>query len=104
VPDVMERSLHSKFKLRLKIVEFRSGTRLLVTLNSVPIAMSESPSYRLRCLIEGESVVFTVPVAGSAEVGELKELIRRRREKDTLKDVGSDILELWKVSAIDESR
>jgi len=49
-------------------------------------------------------VVFTVPVAGSAEVGELKELIRRRREKDTLKDVGSDILELWKVSAIDESR
>jgi hypothetical protein len=33
----------------------------------------------------------------------LKEEIRGKRALDTLKDVGPHTLELWKVSAIDES-
>ena len=61
-------------------------------------------SYRLRCLIEGESVVFPVDVERSIEVGDLKEAIQRKRAPDTLKNVGAHILELWKVSAIHQSR
>ena len=37
-------------------------------------------------------------------VSELKEEIQGKRALDTLKNVGPHILELWKVSAIDESR
>jgi hypothetical protein len=58
---------------------------------------------RLRCLIEGESVVFTVQVPCDLEIGDLKELIQSKRQLDTLKDVGPQILELWKVSVIDEN-
>lgn len=61
-------------------------------------------SRRLRCVIEGESVVFTVEESCQMEIGELKEVIQRKRALDTLKDVGPHTLDLWKVSAIDESR
>ncbi len=57
---------------------------------------------RLKCLIEGEATVFPVTAVGDNEVSDLKEFIQSKRAKDTLKDVGPHILELWKVSAIDE--
>jgi hypothetical protein len=68
--------------------------------------MSEikATSRQLLCLIEDESVVFPVNVACSAIVGDLKELIRTKRELDTLKNVGAHTLTLWQVSAIDDSR
>ena len=37
-------------------------------------------------------------------VSELKEEIQGKQELNTLKNVGPHILELWKVSAIDESQ
>jgi hypothetical protein len=51
-----------------------------------------------------ESVVFTVKIPPGFEVEELKKGIKKERELDTLKNVGPHILDLWKVSAIDESR
>jgi hypothetical protein len=36
-------------------------------------------------------------------VSELKEAIKEERALDTLKNVGPHVLELWKVSVIDES-
>ena len=68
---------------------------------SVP---SQDGSRRLLCLIEGESVVFATEESCRIEIGDLKEVIQRKREMDTLKDVGPHTLELWKVSTIDESR
>ena len=56
----------------------------------------------LMCLIEGESNPFSVTVSRDCVVSDLKEEIAKKRERDTLKDVGPQILELWKVSAIDE--
>jgi hypothetical protein len=64
----------------------------------------KAPSYRLRCLIEGESVVFTVEVERSTEFGVLKKVIQAERGLDTLKNVGAHTLTLWQVSAIDDSR
>jgi hypothetical protein len=64
----------------------------------------KAPSYRLRCLIEGESVVFTVEVERSTEFGVLKKVIQAERALDTLKNVGAHTLELWKVSAIHQLR
>ena len=65
-------------------------------------------SFRLNCLIEGESIfrVFTVQVTVGRDrnVSDLKEEIAKKREQDTLKDVDPQTLELWKVSAIDESQ
>ncbi len=57
---------------------------------------------RLNCLIEGEKTVFGVTAACSHDISELKELIQVKRAQDSLKGVGPHILELWKVSAIDE--
>jgi Crinkler effector protein N-terminal domain len=54
------------------------------------------PSQEHNCLIEGESIVFTVPVGRDWNVSNLKEAIQRKRKLDTLKGVGP---ELWKVSA-----
>jgi len=65
---------------------------------------SQDGSRRLNCLIEGESIVFVVPVGHDRDVNDLKKMIHREREMDTLKDVGPHTPELWKVSAIDESR
>lgn len=83
---------------------------LASTPDPAPIAMSDTPvlsndeSRRLRCVIERESVVFTVTVPRDFEVGDLKKEIQRERALDTLKGVGPHTLELWKVSAVDESR
>ena len=57
---------------------------------------------RLKCLIEGEDIVFPVTVVRDEEVSDLKEKIQSKRALDSLKDVGPHTLELWKVSAIDE--
>ena len=57
---------------------------------------------RLKCLIEGEDIVFPVTVVRDDEVSDLKEKIQSKRALDSLKDVGPHTLELWKVSAIDE--
>ncbi|KIM47458.1 hypothetical protein M413DRAFT_200359 [Hebeloma cylindrosporum] len=59
-------------------------------------------SLMLWCLIENESVVFPVEVPRSFMIGSLKEIIQRKR--DTLKDVGPHILELWKVDIDLEGR
>jgi hypothetical protein len=68
---------------------------------SVPI---QDGSRRLYCLIEGESIIFLVTIGRDCVVSELKQEIQRERALDTLKNVDPHILELWKVSAIDESR
>ena len=65
---------------------------------------SQDGSRLLRCLIEGESAVFTVQVSSRTEIGDLKEVVQRKRALDTLKNVSPHTLELWKVSAINESR
>ena len=65
---------------------------------------SQDGSRRVNCLIEGESIVFPVTVGRDWVVGELKEAIQSKRVLGTLKDVDPHTLELWKVSAIDESR
>ena len=57
---------------------------------------------KLNCLIEGEYIVFVVPVEQNDVVSELKEFIQSKRALDSLKDVDPHTLELWKVSAIDE--
>ena len=53
-------------------------------------------------LIEGEFDVFPVTV-GSGPVSQLMKEIKRERELSTLKDVDPTTLDLYKVSAIDES-
>jgi hypothetical protein len=58
----------------------------------------------LLCLIEGESTVFTVTVSGTIKIEGLKVAIRNERARDTLREVGPHVLDLWKVSAIDEPR
>ena len=57
---------------------------------------------KLTCLIEGESNPFSVTVSRDHAVSVLKEEIAKKRERDILKDVDPQTLELWKVSAIDE--
>jgi hypothetical protein len=62
------------------------------------------PPFRLlKCLIEGESIVFSVTADRDFQVSELKEVIQRKRELDTLKNEHPYTLELWKVSVIEES-
>jgi hypothetical protein len=59
-------------------------------------------SRRLCCFID--STMFTVDTAGLFEIEDLREAIRMRAT-DSLKDFqGPYHLDLWKVSAIDESR
>ena len=61
---------------------------------------------RLRCVVEREHepVVFNVEEPCRIDICDLKEVIQKKRALDILKDVGPHTLELWKVSAIDESR
>ncbi len=63
--------------------------------------MLTSAILRLKCLIEGEDIVFSVTAVRDDEVSDLKEFIKSERAL-SLKDVGPHTLELWKVSAIDE--
>jgi len=65
---------------------------------------SQDGSRRLHCLIEGESVVFTVEESCRIEIGDLKEGIQRKRAMVILKDIDPHTLELWKMTAINESR
>jgi len=65
---------------------------------------SQDGSRRLNCLIEGESVVFTVEESCRIEIGDLKEGIQRKRAMVILKDIDPHTLELWKVSTINKSR
>jgi hypothetical protein len=49
--------------------------------------------------------MFTVEEPCRTEIGDLRDIIQRKRAMDILKDIqGPYALELWKVSAIDESR
>ncbi|KIL57441.1 hypothetical protein M378DRAFT_171770, partial [Amanita muscaria Koide BX008] len=57
---------------------------------------------RLKCLIEGEDIVFPVTAGCNDEVSDLKKLIRSERALGSLKDIDPHTLELWKVSTIDE--
>ena len=57
---------------------------------------------RLKCLIEGEDIVFPVTAVRDDEVSDLKEQTQSKRDKGSLKDIDPHTLELWKVSAIDE--
>ena len=70
-------------------------------------ASSSGPSQdglrRLNCLIKSESIVFLVTVGRDCVVSELKKAIKEKRALDTLKNVDPHVLELWKVSVIDES-
>ena len=68
---------------------------------SVP---SQDGSRRLRCLIENELVVFNIEESCRIEIGDLKEVIQQKRAMDILKDIDPHTLDLWKVSAIDESQ
>ena len=57
----------------------------------------------LHCLIEGEYRVFKVNAGLNDVIGSLKKAIQSERALSILKDVDPHTLELWKVSAIDES-
>ena len=57
---------------------------------------------QLKCLIEGESIVFPVTAVCDDEVSDLKKSIQKERVLGSLKDIDPHTLELWKVSAIDE--
>ncbi|KIK09119.1 hypothetical protein K443DRAFT_808 [Laccaria amethystina LaAM-08-1] len=52
---------------------------------------------QLNCLIEGEDIVFVIPVEPDDHVSKLKGAIQSERAMDSLKDVGPHTLELWKV-------
>ena len=70
---------------------------------SATLVPSQDGSRRLNCVIKGESIVFSVTMGCDCVVGEFKKEIQRKREMDVLKDVGPHILDLWMVSAINES-
>jgi hypothetical protein len=54
-------------------------------------------SRRLNCLIEGESIVFSVTAEHDWVVSQLKEEIKRKRALGILGGVDPHILGLWKV-------
>ena len=55
----------------------------------------------LNCLIEGDPIVFAIPVKPDCPVSHLKLLVKIERALDTLKD--PHVLELYKVSDFDKS-
>jgi hypothetical protein len=62
------------------------------TTSSIPQA-----NLRLRCLIEGESAVFTVTVSANNEIGDLKDSIHEKGKNGVLRDVDAKDLVLLKV-------
>ena len=68
--------------------------------SSVP---SQDGSRRLNCVIKSELMVFLVTVGRDCVVSELKKEIQKERAMGILKGVDPHTLELWTVSAIDES-
>jgi hypothetical protein len=65
---------------------------------------SQDGSCQLNCLIKGESIIFLVTAGCNCMVSDLKEDVQRKEAMGILKDIDPHTLELWKVSAIDESR
>ena len=63
--------------------------------------MDDPHQLKLKCVIEGEYIVFPVTVGQDCVVSDLKEEIKQEYAV-TFKDVDAHTLELWKVSAIDE--
>ena len=63
---------------------------------------NQDDTLQLNCLIEGESIVFVVPVERNNVFSDMKEKIQNERDKDSLKGIDPHTLELWKVSAIDD--
>ncbi|KAM6495491.1 hypothetical protein JOM56_008197 [Amanita muscaria] len=53
-------------------------------------------SRQLKCLIEGEDIVFLVPAVQNDEVSNLKKSIQKERARSSLKDIDPHTLELWK--------
>jgi hypothetical protein len=51
-----------------------------------------------------EPVVFTIEDSCRIEIGDLKEIIQRKRATGVLKNIDALNLDLWKVSAFDESQ
>jgi hypothetical protein len=80
---------------------FDSAPTATFAVSSFP---SQDGSRRLNCLIDVESIVFSVTVGRDYVVSELKKAIQREREMSILKGIDPHKLELWKVSTIDESR
>jgi hypothetical protein len=84
-----------------------NATPPVTTFDSAPTPMfatssvTSQGSRRLRCVIEGESIVFTVTVPYHLEVEDLKKAIKGERAMSILKGIDPNLLELWKVSIID---
>ena len=61
------------------------------------------PTLWLNCIIKGENIVFVIEEHDYDHVvSNLKKAIQSERALDTLKDVGPHVLELWKVSTVDD--
>jgi Crinkler effector protein N-terminal domain len=55
-------------------------------------------SYRIWCLIEGETAAFPVTASRDVPIGELKELIHEKGNKRALNGINAQDLGLWRVS------
>src|SRR5882724_537617 len=94
---------HKRGYVSNTLVNFKPPLLIRTTSTMFTTPASQDGSRRLHCLIEGESVVFTVEESCRIEIGDLKEVIQCKA-LGTLKDVDPHTLELWKVSAINESQ
>jgi hypothetical protein len=54
-------------------------------------------SITLRCMLQGDPAIFSVELSPNADTGKLKEAIQKKRELDSLKDIGPHSLKIWKV-------
>jgi hypothetical protein len=63
------------------------------------MSVPSQDSFRRRsCLIEGESIVFSVTVRCDCTISDLKKVVQGERALATLKNVGPHTLEQWKVT------
>ncbi|KAF8340989.1 hypothetical protein F5887DRAFT_1062542 [Amanita rubescens] len=62
-----------------------------------PILDAPVRSLRLKCLIEGEYIVFPVTAVCNDKVSDLKEVVQSERAQSILKDIDPHTLELWKL-------
>jgi hypothetical protein len=83
------------------IPETEDSSQAPMMSTNIPSTPPSSDQYLLYCVIEGEQIVFGVPVSANSDVSGLKKLIYDERSLDTLRDVGRHTLELWKVCASD---
>ena len=90
-------SYHLKIEVNGKLVQ-RTVTRGAHPDYNPAATMSHDSSRQLRCLIEGDSTVFTVTVSLEDEIGDLKKFIKKEREESILRNVDPNILVLWMVS------